>query len=226
MQDADLEKAVKGAVRRSFRNMGQVCNAVNRIYADKTIYHSFLERFVKETGKLTMGNGLENPSANLGPMINRETLNKVIDHIEDAIKKGARLLCGGKKPEGEPYKKGFFFEPTIVVNVNHDMLIMQEETFGPAVGVMPFKDLNQVIRLANDTRYGLAAYVYGNNLHVIRKLCERLECGSVGVNNVDVATINVPYGGWKESGIGRELGREGLEEYMQIKHIKVEFFEI
>ena len=224
--DADLEKAVKGAVRRSFRNMGQVCNSVNRIYVDRKIYDRFMERFVEETKKLVIDNGLENPSANLGPMVSKEALDKVLEHIEDAVKKGARIACGGKKPEGEKYKKGFFFEPTIIVDVNHDMLIMQEETFGPAVGVMPFETIDEAIKLANDTRYGLAAYLYTNNVHVIRKVCEELECGSVGVNNVDVATFNVPYGGWKESGIGRELGREGLKEYLHLKHIKLEFFEI
>jgi len=224
--DADLEKAVKGAVRRSFRNMGQVCNAVNRIYVDQEIYNHFIEKFVEETSKLIIDNGLENPSANLGPMVSQEALNKVIEHIEDAVKKGAHIVYGGKKPEGKEYERGFFFEPTILVNVNHDMLIMQEETFGPAVGVMPFKSLPEAINLANDTRYGLAAYLYTNNMHIIHKVCEELECGSIGVNNVNVSTTNVPYGGWKESGIGRELGREGLEEYMQIKHIKLEFFEI
>lgn len=222
--DADLEKAVKGAVRRSFRNMGQVCNAVNRIYVDQQIYKRFIEKFVEITGKLVIDNGLENPSADLGPMVSQEALDKVLEHIDDAVKKGARILYGGEKPEGERYKRGFFFKPTILVDVNHRMLIMQEETFGPAVGVMPFKNLSEAIKLANDTRYGLAGYLYTNNVHIICRVCEELDCGSIGVNNVNVATTNVPYGGWKESGIGRELGREGLEEYMQIKHIKLEFF--
>ncbi|MBC7188752.1 NAD-dependent succinate-semialdehyde dehydrogenase [Candidatus Aerophobetes bacterium] len=224
--DCNLEQAVKGAVRRSFRNMGQVCNAINRIYVERKIYDEFMEKFVKTTEKLVIDNGLENPSADLGPMVSREALDKVLEHIEDAVKKGARIVCGGKKPEGEKYKKGFFFKPTIIVDVNHEMLIMQEETFGPAVGVMAFEKVDEVIRLANDTRYGLAAYVYTNNIHLIRRVCEELECGSIGVNNVNVATTNVPYGGWKESGLGTELGREGLEEYTQIKHIKLEFFDI
>jgi len=223
--DADLDKAIKGAVKRSFRNMGQVCNDINRIYVAEEIFDKFLERFIEGTSKLVIDNGLENPSADLGPMVSKEALDKVLDHINDAVKKGARIAYGGGKPEGEKYKKGFFYKPTIVVDVNHTMLIMQEETFGPAVGVMPFKDISEAIRLANDTRYGLAAYLYSNDIHTIKKVCEELECGSVGVNNVDVATINVPYGGWKESGIGTELGREGLEGYMHIKHIKLEFFE-
>ncbi|MBE0477765.1 NAD-dependent succinate-semialdehyde dehydrogenase [Candidatus Aerophobetes bacterium] len=222
--DCDFERAIKGAVRRSFRNMGQVCNAVNRIYVEEKIYGKFIEKFAQETGKLVIDNGLKNPSADLGPMVSQDALDKVIEHIDDALKKGARIVCGGEKLEGEKFKKGFFYKPTIVVDVNHSMLIMQEETFGPAVGVMSFKDLAEAIKLANDTQYGLAAYLYTNNVHIIHKVCEELECGSVGVNNVDVATINVPYGGWKESGVGQELGRQGLEEYMQIKHIKLEFF--
>lgn len=223
--DADFDKAIKGAVRRSFRNCGQVCNAVNRIYVDQEIYDQFIEKFVEATGKLVIDNGLENPSADLGPMVSQEALDKVLEHIDDAVKKGAHIMYGGEKPEGEKYKKGFFFKPTILVDVNHNMLIMQEETFGPAVGVMPFKNLSEAISLANDTRYGLAGYLYTNNVHIIRRVCEELDCGSIGVNSVNVATTNVPYGGWKESGLGRELGREGLEEYMQIKHIKLEFFE-
>ncbi|MFQ6067433.1 MAG: aldehyde dehydrogenase family protein [bacterium] len=223
--DADFDKAIKGAVRRSFRNMGQVCNAVNRIYVDQQIYDQFVDKFVEATGKLVIDNGLDNPSADLGPMVSQDALDKVLEHINDAVKKGARMVYGGEKPEGEKYEKGFFFKPTILVDVNHDMLIMQEETFGPAVGVMPFKDLSEAIRLANDTRYGLAGYLYTNNVHIIHRICEELDCGSIGVNNVNVATTNVPYGGWKESGLGRELGREGLEEYMQIKHIKLEFSE-
>jgi len=225
-EDANLEKAVKGAVRRSFRNMGQVCNAVNRIYVDRKVYDKFMKRFIEETKKLIIDNGLENPSANLGPMVSKEALDKVIEHINDALKKGARIAYGGEKPEGKKYEKGFFFKPTILVDVNHDMLIMREETFGPAVGVMPFETIDEAIKLANDTKYGLAAYLYTNNVHTIRRVCQELECGSVGVNNVNVSTTNVPYGGWKESGIGRELGREGLKEYMQTKHIKLEFFEV
>ena len=222
--DAHFDYAIKGAVRRSFRNMGQVCNAVNRIYVDEKIYERFVEKFVETTTKLVIDNGLENPSADLGPMVSQKALDKVLGHVDDAVKKGARIVCGGKKPSGDKYSKGFFFEPTILVDVTHDMLVMQEETFGPVVGIMPFKSLPEVVSLANDTRYGLAGYVYTNNIHIIRKMCQRLDCGSIGINNVNVATPNVPYGGWKESGLGRELGREGLEEYMQTKHIKLGFF--
>lgn len=223
--DADLEKAVKGGVRRSFRNMGQVCNSINRIYVEKSIYETFVEKFVAETKKLRIGNGLTNPDVDLGPMVSLEALEKVKEHIEDAVKKGAKVLCGGKKPEGEQYAKGYFFEPTVVVDVTHDMLIMKEETFGPAVGIMPFEDLKDAIAWSNATRYGLAAYVYTSSLEKARTICLGLECGNIGLNNVDVATIYAPYTGWKESGFGTDLGPEGILSYLEMKHIKVEFLE-
>jgi succinate-semialdehyde dehydrogenase/glutarate-semialdehyde dehydrogenase len=222
-EDADFDEAVKGAVRRSFRNMGQVCNAINRIYVQRSIYDRFLEAFVEGTRKLRIGNGLTDPDVDLGPMVSLSTLEKVQEHIEDAIKKGARLLHGGKKPEGEAFKKGYFFEPTILADTTHEMLIMREETFGPAVGVMPFDSVDEVIDWANSTRYGLAAYVYTSNINTAHKVCLRLECGNIGLNNVDVATIYAPYTGWKESGFGTDLGPGGIESYLEIKHIKVTY---
>ncbi|MGC8779081.1 MAG: aldehyde dehydrogenase family protein, partial [Candidatus Caldatribacteriaceae bacterium] len=123
----------------------------------------------------------------------------------------------------EKYRKGYYFEPTVIVDVNHDMLVMKEETFGPVVGVMPFESIDQVIEWANSTRYGLAAYVYTSNLNWARQVCMGLECGNVGLNNVDVATIYAPYTGWKESGFGTDLGPEGVLSYLETKHIKVEF---
>ncbi|MEN2975374.1 MAG: NAD-dependent succinate-semialdehyde dehydrogenase [Candidatus Caldarchaeales archaeon] len=220
-EDADLEKAVKGAVRRSFRNMGQICNAVNRIFVEKKIYDKFVELFVEETKKLKIGDPLKEPDVDLGPMCNKEALSKVIEHVEDAVKKGAKILIGGKRPDGEKFKKGYWYEPTIIVNVNHDMEIMKEETFGPAKPVMPFNTINEVIEMANSTRYGLAAYVYTNNLNKAWKLSRMLDAGNIGINNVDVSTIEAPYPGWKESGIGCDLGREGLKHYLEVKHIKV-----
>jgi succinate-semialdehyde dehydrogenase/glutarate-semialdehyde dehydrogenase len=203
--------------------MGQVCNSVNRIYVEKPIYETFVEKFVAETRKLRIGNGLTDPDVDLGPMVSLEALEKVKEHIEDAVLKGARVICGGKKPEGEQYAKGYFFEPTVVVDVAHDMLIMKEETFGPAVGIMPFESLEEAIAWSNATRYGLAAYVYTSNLERARRICLGLECGNIGLNNVDVATIYAPYTGWKESGFGTDLGPEGILSYLEMKHIKVEF---
>lgn len=219
--DANIEKAVKGAVRRSFRNMGQICNAINRIYVEKSIFEQFVQMFIDEAKKLKIGDPLHEPDVDLGPMCNKEALDKVIDHIQDAVTKGGKIVYGGKRPNGETFKKGYWYEPTIIVNVNNNMEIMKEETFGPAKPVMPFENIDQVIEWANSTRYGLAAYVYTNNLNIVSKLSRELEAGNIGVNNVDVATIEAPYPGWKESGIGCDLGREGLKHYLEIKHLKM-----
>lgn len=221
----DLAVAVKGAVRRSFRNMGQICIAINRIYVHEDIYQTFLSEFKNETLKLTIANGLEKPDSDLGPMASRQGLEKTRHHIEDALSKGARLICGGKRPPGAEYQKGYFFEPTIVADTSHEMLIMTEETFGPAVGVMPYGTLDEAIRLANATPYGLAAYACTNDLHEMHKLSQALEAGSVAVNNVDAGIMNVAYGGWKQSGIGHEHGHEGLAQYLNLKHVRIRYRE-
>jgi len=222
-KNCDLAAAVKGAVRRSFRNMGQICIAINRIYVANEVYEAFLDMFKAETLKLVIANGLENPDADLGPMANAEGLQKTKLHIEDALEKGARLVCGGRRPAGDQFRKGYFFEPTILADTTHDMLIMTEETFGPAVGVTAFGDLDEAVRLANATPYGLAAYAFTDDLHEMNKLSQELQAGSVAVNNVDAGIMNVAYGGWKQSGIGREHGHEGLEEYLQLKHLRIRY---
>jgi succinate-semialdehyde dehydrogenase/glutarate-semialdehyde dehydrogenase len=222
---SDLAAAVKGAVRRSFRNMGQICIAINRIYVHEDVYEAFLSDFKKETLKLTIADGIAKPESDLGPMANRQGLEKTKHHIEDALKKGARLICGGKRPPGTEFQKGYFFEPTIVADTNHEMLIMTEETFGPAVGVMPCSSLSEAIELANATPYGLAAYACTNDLHEMHKLSQALQAGSVAVNNVDAGIMNVAYGGWKQSGIGHEHGHEGLAEYLNLKHVRIRYRE-
>jgi len=219
-EDADLEMAVKGAVRRSFRNMGQICISINRIYVDRKIYNQFVEKFTVETEKLKIGNGLFD-ECDLGPMCTSKGLEKTIEHIEDAVGKGARLTTGGKRPEGDQFTRGNYYLPSILADVNHDMLIMQEETFGPAVGVMPFDSIDEAIDLANDSQYGLAAIVYTNHLGLSEKLSREINAGNVAINNVDAGVMNAPYGGWNESGIGYEHGPEGLYEYLRIKHIRV-----
>jgi len=221
-EDADLESAVKGGVYRSFRNMGQVCNSINRIYVDKAVVSKFIEMFVEETKKLKLGNGLEEPEIDLGPMITGEQREHTKRHIKDAINKGARVLCGGKEPAGEKFKSGFFFEPTVLTGVNHTMLIMQEETFGPVAPIMVVNDTEEAIKLANDTKYGLVSYVYTKDLKRAISIAESLECGTVDINNVSGGEVPYPYGGWKESGLGLELSHYGLEEYLEIKHIRVD----
>ena len=224
-KNCDLPNAVKGAVRRSFRNMGQICIAINRIYVHESVSKTFLHEFAKGTNKLIIGNGLKREPYDVGPMASRDGLEKTKRHIEDALSKGARLVCGGKRPEGPEFRKGYFFEPTILADVNHDMLVMNEETFGPVVGVMTFRTLEEAVNLANSTPYGLAGYVYTNDMHEMTKLSRELEAGSVAVNNVDAGIINAPYGGWKQSGTGYEHGHEGLEEYFHLKHIRIQYRE-
>lgn len=219
-RDCRMDAAVEGAVRRSFRNMGQICIAINRIYVDSAVYEEFLEKFAAAAKRLKIGNGLSK-DCQLGPMCTRQGLERAKAHVWDAVKKGARLLCGGKPPEGGEYKKGNFFEPTILGDAKHDMLVMSEETFGPVVGVMPFTGTDEAVRLANDTNYGLAAIVYTESLSLAHKLSMCINAGNVAVNNVDAGVINAPYGGWKDSGFGHEHGREGLYEYLNVKHIRV-----
>ncbi|TYP57851.1 aldehyde dehydrogenase family protein [Thermosediminibacter litoriperuensis] len=222
-KDANLDAAVAGAVRRSFRNAGQICIAVNRIYVHNEIYENFLEKFKEETEKIVIGNNLVE-KCDMGPMCTRSGLEKVELHVKDAVSKGAKVVCGGKRPEGKKFEKGFFFEPTIVRDVNHSMLIMQEETFGPAVGVMPFRDIDEAIFLANDTNYGLAAIVYTNDLNVAKRFAQEIKAGNIAINNVDAGVINAPYGGWNDSGIGVEHGPEGLYEYLHQKHVRIHYF--
>ncbi len=221
---ANLAEAVKGAARRSFRNNGQICIAVNRLYVEEAVYPQFLEAFTAAASRLTIANGLEKPDADLGPMANRAGIEKTKRHIEDAVAKGARIACGGRRPEGEQFRKGYFFQPTVLTGVTHEMLVMREETFGPVVGVMPYRSLAEAIELANATPYGLAAYVYTDDLGEADELAARLEAGNVAINNPDAGVINAPYGGFKESGMGYEHGPEGLEQYLMAKHVRIKYF--
>ena len=221
-KDCNLDIAVAGAVRRSFRNMGQICIAINRIYIDSEIYEKFMEKFVEQTRELTIGDGLKE-DVDLGPMCTKGGIRTSLRHIEDAVTKGAKVACGGKKPEGAKYEKGYYFEPTILRDVNHEMLVMREETFGPVVGVMPFKTIDEAVKLANDSVYGLAAIVFTESLSLANYLSKKINAGNVAINNVDAGVIYAPYGGWIDSGFGHEHGPEGLYEYLLIKHIRVRY---
>jgi succinate-semialdehyde dehydrogenase/glutarate-semialdehyde dehydrogenase len=221
-KDCNLDIAVAGAVRRSFRNMGQICIAINRIYIDSEIYEKFMEKFVEQTRKLTIGDGLKE-DVDLGPMCTKGGIRTSLRHIEDAVAKGAKVACGGKKPDGAKYEKGYYFEPTILRDVNHEMLVMSEETFGPVVGVMPFKTIDEAVKMANDSVYGLAAIVFTESLSLANYLSRKINAGNVAINNVDAGVIYAPYGGWKDSGFGHEHGPEGLYEYLLIKHIRVRY---
>ncbi|MEJ5087260.1 MULTISPECIES: aldehyde dehydrogenase family protein [Brucella] len=218
---ADIDAAVKGAARRSFRNMGQICIAINRIYVERSLYQTFLEKFAVAANSLTIGDGILNPAADLGSMASAAPLEKTQQHLADALDKGARLVAGGVAPNGEEFANGHFFRPTIVADCTHAMKVMSEETFGPLVGLAPFDTLEEAINLANDTPYGLASYVYARDLREIYQLSAELDYGNVAINNVDAGIMNAPYGGRKQSGIGYEHGREGLLEYFNFKHIRL-----
>ncbi len=223
-KNANLHEAAKAATRRSFRNNGQICIAINRIYVERPVYNEFLEKFVNLTSKLVIGDGIQNPKADVGPMATLAGLEKTKEHISDALLKGARLCWGGKKPEGKEFVKGYFFMPTILAETTHAMKIMQEETFGPAVGVMPYDTIDEAINLANGTNYGLAAYVFTDNLHEVDRFSRELEMGNVAVNNPDAGVINAPYGGFKASGSGYEHAKAGMMEYLHTKHVRIKYF--
>jgi succinate-semialdehyde dehydrogenase/glutarate-semialdehyde dehydrogenase len=218
---ADIAAAVKGAVRRGFRNCGQICIAINRIYVARPVYDAFVAELGAGADALTVANGLARPDADLGAMASGEPLAKTEAHLADALGKGARLVAGGAAPEGAEYADGHFFRPTVVADCTHAMQVMTEETFGPLVGVAPFDDLDEAIRLANDTPYGLASYVYARDLVEVQTLSAGLDYGNVAINNVDAGIMNAPYGGRKQSGVGYEHGREGLLEYFNFKHVRL-----
>lgn len=181
--DADIEAAVEGGVYRAFRNMGQICNSINRIYVEEAIYDDFVEAFVQRTRQLRIANGLEEPDADLGPMIDEAAREKTRRHIGDAVAKGAKILYGGKEPEGEKYKRGYFFEPTVLTDVNHEMIVMTEETFGPVAPIMKVSSLEEAINYANDSIYGLVAYLHTQDLDKGLRAAEALEYSTVGINN-------------------------------------------
>jgi len=217
--DADLEAAVEGGVYRAFRNMGQVCNSVNRIYVERPVFEEFVRMFVERTQTLTIGPGLSNPD--LGPMIDEEARRRVISHIENAVSNGAEVAHGGRVPPG--FERGFFFEPTVLVNVNHEMMVMREETFGPVAPIMAVDSLKETVRLANDSRYGLVAYLYTRDLGKALRAADELDHGTVGINNVAGGEVEHPYAGWKESGLGFELSEHALAEFLMFKHIRVKW---
>ncbi len=219
-KDADLDAAASACAQRAFSNMGQVCIGVNRVYAAEEIADEFTAKLVERTSRFRVGNGMD-PDVDLGPMFSRAQREKTREHVADALSRGAKLLCGGCEPEGEAYEKGFFFMPTVLSSADHSMRVMREETFGPVAPVCKFKTLDEAIRLANDTEYGLAAYLFTNDLKTAIYASERLEAGGVGVNVNNVIDMQAPFGGWKQSGLGRELGHNGLEAYLETKHIRL-----
>lgn len=220
LDDADPVEAAAGAARRSFSNMGQICIAVNRIIVGKSIHARFVEALVTETEKIRLGHGVE-PGVLYGPVLNESVRARTAWHLEDAVARGGRLLTGGAIPKGDLYDKGFFYQPAVVDQVPEGALATTEETFGPLAAVQVVDGDAEAIRIANALPFGLAAYVFSGDLERGWSVAEKIEAGAVGVNVNDTSDLQAPFGGWKMSGMGRELGPEGLHGFLEKKHIKL-----
>ncbi|MFL8938593.1 NAD-dependent succinate-semialdehyde dehydrogenase [Rossellomorea oryzaecorticis] len=214
MDDCDIDKAVEGVVASKFRNAGQTCVCSNRVYVHEDISEEFTQRLVKKVKELKVGNGLEE-GVDIGPLIDEDAVEKVQKHIDDAVSKGAKVVTGGKAG------KGLFFEPTVLTDVSEDMICMTDETFGPLAPISTFKTQEEAIERANDSIYGLAAYVFTENITRGIQICEQLEYGIVGLNDGVPSTPQAPFGGFKQSGLGREGGHQGIEEFLEVKYISV-----
>ncbi|WP_305880094.1 NAD-dependent succinate-semialdehyde dehydrogenase [Sporosarcina sp. Marseille-Q4943] len=214
MEDCDIEKAVDGVIAAKFRNAGQTCVCANRIYVQETIAEDFTAKFVDRVKRLKVGNGMDE-NVSIGPLIDEDAITKVQSHVEDAQSKGAKIAVGGAR------KQGLFYEPTVLFDVKDNMVCMQEETFGPVAPITTFSSIEEVLRRANDSIYGLAAYVFTENISRGIRMSEQLEYGIVGLNDGLPSTPQAPFGGFKQSGLGREGGHHGLDEYIEIKYISV-----
>lgn len=210
--DADLDKAVEGAIISKYRNNGQTCVCANRIYVQDGVYDAFAEKLAAAVAKLKIGNGLEEGTTT-GPLIDGKAVAKVQEHIEDAVSKGAKVLSGGKLIEGN------FFEPTILVDVPKTAAVAKEETFGPLAPLFRFKDEAEVIAMSNDTEFGLASYFYARDMSRVFRVAEALEYGMVGINTGLISNEVAPFGGIKASGLGREGSKYGIEDYLEIKYL-------
>jgi succinate-semialdehyde dehydrogenase/glutarate-semialdehyde dehydrogenase len=219
--DADFEKAMEGAVAMKFLRVGgQSCICANRIFVQETIADRFIPTFVERTKALRVGPGFE-PGMQVGPLINEEARKGMQHFVEDAVSRGAKVLTGGRACTHPPLDRGFFFEPTVLVDVKDSMPVCVEEIFGPIAPILTFRTEEEVVRRANETTYGLAAYFYSRDYARIVRVSEGLEAGLVGVNDAQGYTHEIPFGGFKESGLGREGGRQGIEEYMEVKSLVV-----
>ncbi|MBF9029053.1 aldehyde dehydrogenase family protein [Rhodobacterales bacterium HKCCE3408] len=213
-EDADLDTAVEGAMMAKMRNLGEACTAANRFYIHEKIAEPFTEKFTSAMKKLKVGNGLED-GIDVGPLVNADTRDKVAAFVQDALDKGAELRLGGVVPN----TKGYFYPPTVLTNVPETAECVHDEIFGPVAALQTFSDQEDVIRRANDTEYGLVAYVFSEDMRRAMRVCERLEYGMVGLNRGLVSDPAAPFGGVKQSGLGREGGHEGMLEFMETQYI-------
>lgn len=216
-ENANLDEAVKGVIASKFINAGQTCICTNRVYVQESIAAAFVEKFAAKAAELRVGNGLEE-GTQVGPLINQKSVEKVETQIADAKNKGAKVVIGG---QSITTKDGFFMEPTIITNVTDDMSCMFEETFGPLAPVATFKTVEEAVERANNSPYGLAAYVFTENIKEATFVSEELEYGVVGVNDGSPSAAEAPFGGFKESGLGREGSHYGIEDYLEVKYISI-----
>ncbi|MFJ3048617.1 NAD-dependent succinate-semialdehyde dehydrogenase [Pseudomonas nitroreducens] len=212
--DADIDAAVRGAMASKFRNTGQTCVCVNRFYIQERVYEAFVSRLTRAVSAMRVGNALDGETEQ-GPLINEAALAKVEQHVGDALENGAKLMCGGRRHA----LGGTFYEPTVLAEANSQMLIASEETFGPVAACFRFRDESEVLSLANDTPYGLSAYFYSRDIGRVWRMAEGLEAGMVGINEGIISTEVAPFGGIKESGLGREGSKYGIEDYVEIKYL-------
>ncbi|MBS7809617.1 NAD-dependent succinate-semialdehyde dehydrogenase [Roseococcus pinisoli] len=212
--DADLDAAVQGVMASKYRNTGQTCVCANRVLVQEGVYEAFAAKLKAAVEALKVGNGME-PGVTQGPLINADAVLKVEEHIADATKHGAKVLSGGKRHE----KGGNFFQPTILTDVPHDALIFREETFGPVAPLFKFKTEEEGVKLANDSEFGLAAYFYARDVGRIFRVAEGIEAGIIGINEGIISTEVAPFGGVKQSGLGREGSKYGIEDYLEVKYL-------
>ena len=212
--DADIDAAIDGAIASKYRNSGQTCVCANRLYVQAGVYEEFLEKYTKAVGAMKVGNGMD-AGVVQGPLISESAVEKVEEHIEDAVSKGAEIVLGGNRHE----QGRTFFEPTILRGVTKEMKVAREETFGPLAPIFKFEDEADVIAQANDTEFGLASYFYANNLSRVWRVAEALEYGMVGINTGILSTEVAPFGGVKQSGLGREGSKYGIEDYIEMKYL-------
>jgi succinate-semialdehyde dehydrogenase/glutarate-semialdehyde dehydrogenase len=215
-EDADIDAAIDGAMIAKMRNMGEACTAANRFYVHEKVQDEFSKKLTAKMAGLKMGNGLDDGVA-LGPLVNAEGRDKVVELVEDALSKGAKILTGGKRPDGA----GYFYPATVLSNVSNDAKMLNEEIFGPVASLQTFKDEAEVIKRANDTEYGLVAYLYTKDLGRGMRVSEKLDFGMIGLNRGLVSDPAAPFGGMKQSGIGREGAHEGLKEFLETQYISV-----
>ncbi|WP_342433447.1 NAD-dependent succinate-semialdehyde dehydrogenase [Neobacillus sp. FSL H8-0543] len=220
--DADVDKAVEAIFNNKFENSGQVCNGINRIYVHESIEAEFSEKFTEKVNQLKVGNGFD-PDVQIGPLVAKSYLDKVERLVEDAHASGAKVLAGGRRLTEGDFSEGNFYAPTVLTNLTEEMSIIKEEIFGPVAPILTFENELEVVAKSNDTSYGLAAYFFSQDISRIYRLIDGLEAGGIGVNGTSLAYVQSPFGGVKESGIGKEGGHHGLTEYLELKYVALSY---